>query len=298
MRWLQISITSPAEYVEPLTHLFNLHGEGSASVEHPGGYNRDEGETPNPSDWITIKGWLPFDETTDSRKTAIDVGIRLIRHFVDLPEIEEREVSDEEWRNQKFEPIRIGKNLVVVPKSAGFTRKNSDVVITLEPGLAFGTGHHPTTRMCLEEIEKIIKPNDRILDVGCGSGILSIAALALGAQHVIGIDIDNDAVNASIRNIKNAGFISQSTILSGSFPQDEVTDGDFDVVVANIAANVLITLAETLVATVAEGGVIITSGVLTTRINDVASAFESAGGKVQSTRQIEDWTTTLITRSR
>ena len=156
MRWLQISITSPSEYVEPLTHLFNLHGEGSASVEHPGGYNPDEGETPNPSDWITIKGWLPFDETTDSRKTSIDVGIRLIRHFVDLPEIEEQEVSDEEWRNQKFEPIRIGKNLVVVPKSADFNRKNSDVVITLEPGLAFGTGHHPTTRMCLEEIEKII----------------------------------------------------------------------------------------------------------------------------------------------
>ena len=152
MRWLQISITSPSEYVEPLTHLFNLHGEGSASVEHPGGYNPDEGETSNPNEWITIKGWLPFDATTDSRKTSIDVGVRLIRHFVDLPEIEEQEVNDEEWRNQKFEPIRIGKNLVVVPKSADFNRKNSDVVITLEPGLAFGTGHHPTTRMCLEAV--------------------------------------------------------------------------------------------------------------------------------------------------
>jgi len=152
--------------------------------------------------------------------------------------------------------------------------------------------------MCLEEIEKIIKPNDRVLDVGCGSGILSIAALALGAQHAIGIDIENDAVNASMRNVKDAGFVSQSTILSGSFPHDEVTDGDFDVVVANIAANVLITLAETLVATVAENGIIITSGVLKTRINDVVSAFEFAGGEVRSTRQIEDWTTTLIARAR
>tara|TARA_Y100000588_G_scaffold381214_1_gene466458 strand:- start:965 stop:1861 length:897 start_codon:yes stop_codon:yes gene_type:complete len=298
MRWLQISIKSPPEYVEPLTHLFNLHGEGSASVEHPGGYNPDEGETPNPTDWITIKGWLPFDETTESRKTAIDVGIRLIRHFVELPKIKQQEVNDEQWRNQKFAPIRIGKNLVILPRSADFKKKKSDVLITLEPGLAFGTGHHPTTRMCLEEIEKIIKPNDRILDVGCGSGILSIAALALGAQHATGMDIENDAVNASIRNVKDAGFLSQSTILSGSFPHDELTSGDFDIVVANIAANVLIKLADAIVATVAEDGIIIISGVLKTRINDVISAFEFAGGKVQSRRQLEDWTTTLIKRSR
>lgn len=298
MRWLQISIISPPEYVEPLTHLFNLHGEGSASIEHPGGYNPDEGEIPDPTDWVAIKGWLPFDKTTSSRKTAINVGVRLIRHFVDLPEIEEREVNDEEWRNQKFKPIRIGTNLVIVPKSAEFTGKTSDVVITLEPGLAFGTGHHPTTRMCLEEIETIVKPNDRFLDVGCGSGVLSVAALALGAQHAIGVDIENDAVNASIRNLNDAGFSAQSTILSGEFPQDKITNGDFDVVVANIAANVLIKNAEALVAAVAEDGVIITSGVLKTRVNDVVSTFESAGGKVQSTRQIEDWTTTLVTRSK
>ena len=298
MRWLQISIISPPEYVEPLTHLFNLHGEGSASVEHPGGYNPDEGEIPDPTDWVTIKGWLPFDDTTSSRKTAINVGVRLIRHFVNLPEIEEREVNDEEWRNQKFKPIRIGTNLMIVPKSAEFTGKTSDVVITLEPGLAFGTGHHPTTRMCLEEIETTVKPNDRFLDVGCGSGVLSIAALALGAQHAIGVDIENDAVNASIRNLNDAGFSAQSTILSGELPQDKITDGDFDVVVANIAATVLIKNAESLVAAVAEDGVIITSGMLKTRVDDVVSAFESAGGKVQSTRQIEDWITTLITRSK
>ncbi len=217
---------------------------------------------------------------------------------MDLPEIEEREVNDEEWRNQKFKPIRIGTNLMIVPKSAEFTGKTSDVVITLEPVLAFGTGHHPTTRMCLEEIETTVKPNDRFLDVGCGSGVLSIAALALGAQHAIGVDIENDAVNAAIRNLNDAGFSAQSTILSGELPQDKITDGDFDVVVANIAANVLIKNAESLVAAAAEDGVIIASGMLKTRVDDVVSAFESAGGKVQSTRQIEDWITTLITRSK
>jgi ribosomal protein L11 methyltransferase len=187
---------------------------------------------------------------------------------------------------------------MIVPKSAGFTGKTSDVVITLEPGLAFGTGHHPTTRMCLEEIETTVKPNDRFLDVGCGSGVLSIAALALGAQHAIGVDIENDAVNAAIRNLNDAGFSAQSTILSGELPQDKITDGDFDVVVANIAANVLIKNAESLIAAAAEDGVIIASGMLKTRVDDVVSAFESAGGKVQSTRQIEDWITTLITRSK
>lgn len=296
MRWLQLSIKAPPEYVEPLTHLFNIHGEGSASVEQPGGYNPDEGEKPDPSAWVTIRGWLPIDPTTESRKTAIDVGVRLIRHLIELPEIEEVEVTDDEWRNQKFDPIKVGKNLVIVPRSTKYESKPSDIVIELEPGLAFGTGHHPTTLMCLEEIEKAVKPGDRFLDVGCGSGVLSIAALALGAEHATGLDIEDDAVKSSIENLEEAGFTEQSTILAGSIPHDQVPEGGFDVVGANIAANVLIMLADPLIASVAEGGVIITSGVLETRLDEVVEAFKAVGGAVESSRKIEDWTATRITR--
>lgn len=297
MRWLQISIKGPPEYVEPLTHLFNIHGEGSASVERQGGYNPDEGEEPDPTAWVTIKGWIPLDRTTESRKTSIDVGVRLIRHLVDLPEIEELEVSDDEWRNQKFEPIKVGKNLVIVPRSSKYDSNPSDVIIELEPGLAFGTGHHPTTLMCLEEIEKAIKPGNSFLDVGCGSGVLSIAALALGAGHAVGLDIDDDAVISSNANLAEAGFTEKSTIFSGSIPHAQVPDGSFDVIGANIAANVLISLAEPLIASVADDGVIITSGVLDVRLDDVLSAFKAVGGEVKSSRQIEDWTATLITRA-
>ena len=297
MRWLQLSIKAPPEYVEPLTHLFNIHGEGSASVERPGGYNPDEGETPDPTIWVTIRGWLPLDPTTECRKTAIDVGVRLIRYLVDLPEIEEIEVSDDEWRNQRFEPIRIGSNLVIVPRSTEFTSRPTDVVIELEPGLAFGTGHHPTTLMCLEEIEKVLIPGDRFLDVGCGSGVLSIAALALGAEFAVGLDIEDDAVISSKANLAEAGYSDKSTILAGSVPHDEVPDSGFDVVGANIAANVLIMLAEPLIASVAKDGVIITSGVLEERLDDVVAAFEAAGGRVESSRKIEDWTATRIVRS-
>jgi ribosomal protein L11 methyltransferase len=296
MRWLQLSIKAPPEYVEPLTHLFNIHGEGSASVEQPGGYNPDEGEKPDPSAWVTIRGWLPIDPTTESRKTAIDVGVRLIRHLIELPEIEEVEVTDDEWRNQKFDPIKVGENLVIVPRSTKYESKPSDIVIELEPGLAFGTGHHPTTLMCLEEIEKAVKPGDRFLDVGCGSGVLSIAALALGAEHATGLDIEDDAVKSSIENLEEAGFTEQSTILAGSIPHDQVPEGGFDVVGANIAANVLIMLAEPLIASVAEGGVIITSGVLEIRLDEVVEAFKAVGGAVESSRKIEDWTATRITR--
>jgi len=297
MRWLQISIKGPPEYVEPLTHLFNIHGEGSASVERQGGYNPDEGEEPDPTAWVTIKGWIPLDRTTESRKTSIDVGVRLIRHLVDLPEIEELEVSDDEWRNQKFEPIKVGKNLVIVPRSSKYDSNPSDIIIELEPGLAFGTGHHPTTLMCLEEIEKAIKPGNNFLDVGCGSGVLSIAALALGAGHAVGLDIDDDAVISSNANLAEAGFTEKSTIFSGSIPHAQVPDGSFDVIGANIAANVLISLAEPLISSVADDGVIITSGVLDVRLDDVISAFKAVGGEVKSSRQIEDWTATLITRA-
>ena len=297
MRWLQLSIKAPPEYVEPLTHLFNTHGEGSAAVIQPGGFNPDEGESPDPTAWVTVRGWLPLDPTTQSRMTAIDVGVRLIRHLVNLPEIEGIEVNDDEWRNQKFDPIRVGKNLVIVPRSAQFTKKPTDVVIELEPGLAFGTGHHPTTLMCLEEIEKVLKPGDKFLDVGCGSGVLSIAALALGAGHAVGLDIENDAVISSKANLAEAGFTEKSTILGGSIPHEQVPDGGFDVVGANIAANVLIILAEPLLASVSDDGVIITSGVLDTRLDDVVAQFEAAGGVVQSSRKIEDWTATQFARA-
>ena len=157
MRWLQLSIQAPPEYVEPLTYLFNTHGDSSASVEVAGGYNPDEGEKPDPTAWVVIRGWLPLDSTTQSRKTAIDVGVRLIKHLVDLPELEEKVISDEEWSNQKFRPIKVGKNLVILPRSAEYKPNVNDVLVELDPGLAFGTGHHPTTLMCLEEIEKVIR---------------------------------------------------------------------------------------------------------------------------------------------
>ncbi|MDA1279689.1 MAG: 50S ribosomal protein L11 methyltransferase [Chloroflexi bacterium] len=297
MRWLQLSIEAPPEYVEPLTHLFNLHGEGSASVERSGGFNPDEGEAPDPTAWVTIRGWLPIDPTTQSRQSAIDLGVRLIRHFVDLPEIEAVEVSDDMWRNQKFEPIRVGTNLVIVPRSAEYSVRKSDVVIELEPGLAFGTGHHPTTLMCLEEIEKVLKPGGRFLDVGCGSGILSIAAIALGAAHAVCLDIDTEAVRSSSANLVQAGYESRASIHEGSLPHVEAPDRSFDLVVANIAANVLIRLALPIISTVIEDGAIITSGVLDSRLDEVIAAFEAVGGVVQSTRRIEDWTATRITRS-
>lgn len=296
--WLQLTIKAPPEYVEPLTHLFNLHGEGTASVERPGGFNPDEGETPDPAAWVTIRGWLPIDPTTESRRTAIDVGVRLIRHLVDLPELEEQEVTDDEWRNQRFEPIRVGTNLVIVAGSTNFIGRDSDIVIELEPGLAFGTGHHPTTLMCLEEIEKAVKPGSRFLDVGCGSGVLSIAALALGAEHAVGLDIDDDAVVSSATNLEAAGYSGQATILHGTIPHPEVPDGTFEVVAANISAKALIELAGPLISSVSANGVIITSGVLETRLDDVNAAFESAGGVVQSSRKIEDWTATRFTRAR
>jgi len=151
--------------------------------------------------------------------------------------------------------------------------------------------------MCLEEIEKVLKPGDRFLDVGCGSGVLSIAALALGAEFAVGLDIEDDAVISSKANLAEAGYSDKSTILPGSIPNEEVPDGGFDVVGANIAANVLIMLAEPLIASVAKDGVIISSGVLDTRLDDVVAAFEAAGGRVESSRKIEDWTATRIVRS-
>lgn len=289
MRWLELSTRAPPEFAEPLTHLFARYGEGGVVVEEAGGYNPDEGEQPSPDAPVTVRTYLPVDATTDDRKAQIDLGVRLISHLCSLSPLQERILEQSEWEHQEFEAIRVGRRLVVAPAGARWDRRPGDAVVTLDPGLAFGTGHHPTTRMCMVYLEDVVTSGCRILDVGCGSGILTLAALRLGAGAAVAVDIEDDAVKSTRDNLRRNALLARATVVPGTLPTPAAPPGAFDVTVANISANALTALAEPLVASLRPGGVFVGSGVLEERRGEVEAALAGAGAVITDVARAGDW---------
>ena len=156
--------------------MFYRYGHGGVAVEEEGGYNPDEGETPSAADWVTLKTYLPLNSTTRERRNRIDLGVRLVAHAYPVSTLQERVLTEEDWESswkEHFYVLRVGDRTVICPTWRDYEPRKTDVVITLDPGMAFGTGHHPTTRMCLQHLECLVRPGVDVLDVGCGSGILS-----------------------------------------------------------------------------------------------------------------------------
>ena len=179
------------------------------------------------------------------------------------------------------------------PSWTEYAAKPGEVVVRLDPGMAFGTGHHPTTRLCLAELERRMRPGARVLDVGTGSGILAIAAAGLGASSVVGLDRDATACTVARRNVRANGPARRVRIVRGSIPRAGVSG--FDIVLANISAKVLTELASPLARTLAPDGLLIASGVLEEQSASVAEAFRGAGLRVDEVRAMEDWVVIVAT---
>ena len=206
-------------------------------------------------------------------------------------------VKDEDWENnwkQYYKPLAIGEKLLVVPEWLNPENPDNRVVVLLDPGMIFGTGAHASTQMCMRELERAIQGGEQVLDLGSGSGILSITALLLGASHATGVDIDPKAEDIARQNAAiNQIFADRFTALTGCVIGDaalmEKLEAHYDVVLANIVADVIIPLAPVVPQFLVEDSVFICSGILNTRLSEVISALESAGLQVLSTEQQEDW---------
>lgn len=209
--------------------------------------------------------------------------------------IDERTVDEEDWAEswkEHFHVERFGERLVVVPSWRTFDPQPSDVVLTLDPGMAFGTGQHETTRMCLETIERLVTPGARVLDVGCGSGILSVAAARLGARDVVAVDVDEHCVRITKENAQANGVGAIVRAGEGSLGADwpfDVPAAGFDVVVANIIAPVIIAVARELVAALAPSGRLVASGIIGEREAETCAALEATGARIDSMRAMRDW---------
>lgn len=298
-RWLEISVDLAAEFAEPVTHLFSRYGDGRVFVAQTGDWDADEIESElDTTGAITVFGYLKIDDTIDDRKGMIDIGLRLMTEIADVRAQRERIVSPDEWENQSFPTIRVGRRIVISPWSPddGQPEKSQskDVQIYLSPGLAFGTGSHPTTRLCLNQIEEEYErgrlAESQILDVGCGSGVLAIAALKMGASNAWCLDIDETAIRAVRDNLVMSGVSDRARVLEGSVPNPNLPDASFDYVFANITSKVLIDIAGALIEKTKPGGTILASGILIDQVDAVKEVFvQNQTATVIDTLKESDW---------
>jgi len=282
--WQELSITVPHEYVEPISYLFGRYGKG-VSTELAG-----EGK-------VLLRTYL---ETGSRQRMArIDVGVRLVGAIEPIGDLEIRELpEDEDWMESwksNFGILRIGKRLVIKPTwlELDFTASPDDIVIEIDPGIAFGTGYHPTTDTCLQAMEQHIAPGMTVLDLGTGSGILTIAAIKLGAGLVTALDIDSQAVTAARRNFKRLGINKQVRLGQGSVPHPTAPAGDFDLAVANISARGVADRCPFILTALKPGALFIASGLLNTQKEEVAAVVEPLGFSLISEWPQEEWTTLL-----
>ena len=293
MNWLELSVETDPELVEPLSQVFIRYGSGGVLVEEAGGHNPDEGERP-PGGPVVLKTYVPLDGTSRGRRDRIDVGVRLVARVGPVTELRERVLDEAEWQDawkEHFHALRVGERVVVAPTWRDYVPKPSDVVVRLDPGMAFGTGHHPTTRTCLEVVEALARPGARALDVGCGSGILAIAAVKLGAASAFGLDVDAVAVRSARENAAENGVEGRVTLAEGTLPHAGAPAGAFDLVVANISSKVVSELAPHLARAAAPGGVVVASGIIEDHSEATAQRLAAAGLAAAERRVDGDWVT-------
>ena len=291
-------MAADVEAVEAVSEILGRVAPGGTSVE-PAFELTDEGlgarvDTTKPA---IVRAYLPArDEAATARAVAeASEALGHLQAFGLRPigELTTRVVHEEDWAQAwkaHFPVIRIGRRLVIKPTWRRHRREPDDIVLALDPGMAFGTGLHPTTRLCLAALESIADAGTlegrRVLDVGCGSGILAIAAAKLGASSVVGVDTDPIAIESTEANAARNGLTKGIIARRGSLPTG---DAAFDVVLANLIAGLLVTLAPQLRDELRPGGILLASGIFVDREADVRGAFEGAGLTVTGRSTEGEW---------
>lgn len=298
MRWLELTIEAAAEDVEPVAELFRRFGHGGVVIEENVIVSEDgDSYSVNPQKPALVKTYLPMDKSVRQQKKKIADGLRYLSMIHPFGPLVQKELAEEDWANawkEHFHVHRVGEHIVVKPSWREYPPAEDDVVIEIDPGMAFGTGLHPSTKLCLVAIERLLEPGTSVLDLGTGSGILAIGAAKLGAASVLALDTDTVAVAAATENVKANGLEEIIRVSQCTLGQGQETLGPFNLIVANIIARVINELAEEMLRCVAQGGVMICGGILDERLGEVVSRFETLGAKVHEVCAEDDWRTVII----
>ncbi|HNN14428.1 MAG TPA: 50S ribosomal protein L11 methyltransferase [Anaerolineales bacterium] len=295
MNWLEVSLTVNGELAESVADVLARFAPNGVMTEQGVRFvnDEDEGTATGP---ITVRAYLEVNDQLEETRQKIEESLYYLGMITPVPTPTYKQIADQNWMEawkQHYKPILIGEGLLILPAWLD----NPDpkrIPIKIDPGMAFGTGTHPTTQLCLELMERSVNSNWRlVIDVGCGSGILSIAALKRGAEKVLGVDIDIESVKNSRENADLNGIGEELTLGQGSVT--EVLAGQFafksaPLVVANILAPVLIRLFDAGLADLIEpNGEIILSGILDHQAENVIEAGQAKGLKRGEIRQMKDW---------
>ncbi|MGH2581729.1 MAG: 50S ribosomal protein L11 methyltransferase [Anaerolineales bacterium] len=290
--WLRISLVVDPELAEAVSEVLARHIPGGIAIESTAveASLEDEGRAVGP---LRVTGYIPVDEQLETTRLQIEQGLRYLSMIQPVPQPTYETIHSQNWMEawkQHYRPLEVGEHLLILP--AWMPPPPGDrIPICIEPGMAFGTGVHPTTQLILQLLEKYVKPGDSLIDVGCGSAILAIAAAKLGAAPVVAVDIDAQA----LENARHNAGLNDVQIEIGQGSVAELLEGEFslrhaDIVVANILAPVLSRLLDKGLAQLLKpGGSLILSGILAEQEGSVLQAVEAANLHVLDKVQIEDW---------
>lgn len=300
-QWLELSSLVEPEAVESVSAAFAEFGQGVA-IEQAVESSRDGDVVNLPADApVLVKTYLSLaDPNVDERKAQLEKAVWALGKLRQVGALQVRTLRESDWANawkEYFFVHRVGERTVIVPswREAEYTPRADDVVLLLDPGMAFGTGLHPTTRLCLRAVEELVRPGMRVLDVGAGSGILSIAAARLGARRVLAIEIDPVAAGVCAENATRNRVSDAVEVRAGTLSAEDVTF-EADVVLANITIATLLELHPLLAAHLASGGIAVLSGVLAERAHELIGALQQAGWQHVSTEQEQDWVAIRVRR--
>ncbi|MCI0478209.1 MAG: 50S ribosomal protein L11 methyltransferase [Anaerolineales bacterium] len=285
MNWIELSVQTDAEGAEAAAALLNEMVETGAAIEQT--IIPDAGEKFDPARAFTVRAFFSSDQREQLQR--VQESLWHLAQLRPLSEPRVRELAEEDWAEawkKYYTILHVGKHLVIKPSWLKYAPRADDIVIELDPGMAFGTGLHPTTRLCMLALEEYQTGAPRVLDVGTGSGILSITAAKLGAREILARDIDPVAVETATRNVAINRAESVVRVERGSI---DAACNPFDLICINILAEVIVELAPALSAALRPGGIVIASGILDFKSDDVVDALNAVGIEIVEKKQEEDW---------
>ncbi|REK77422.1 50S ribosomal protein L11 methyltransferase [Paenibacillus paeoniae] len=318
MKWHEITIGTTEEATEMISNFLHEMGAGGVSIEESGTLNKPRDtsfgewyELPLndiPEGQAVIKGYFPEGTDTEELIAALKPRVEELKEFdidTGLVTYEVIEVDDDDWATawkQYFKPVRVSDTLTIKPTWEEYEASEGERIIELDPGMAFGTGTHPTTALCLQTLESVVKGGEEMIDVGTGSGILAIGACRLGVKGVLALDLDPVAVSSAIDNVNLNGLSQQIEVklsdLLGVLREEQPAAENrnafsvtvpVDLVVANILAEVILLFVDDVYQSLKPGGIYIASGVYKNKESDVENGLVAYGFQIIEKRRDEDW---------
>lgn len=300
MDWKELAVTVSTQAVEAVAELFYTAGCTGVVIEDTnllrgyikgGSWDYHDFKLPEETEVAVVKGYFADDEILQARTKSIEEGLGTLLEFSPGLVIRLRQdvVRDEDWETSWkafFKPQRIGERIVIKPTWEEYEYQENDLIIQLDPGMAFGTGTHATTSLCIRALERTVQPGQQVFDIGTGSGVLAVTAALLGAK-VKAVDLDPVAVRVARENTALNGLENKIQVYLGNLA-DEL-DSSADLVVANIIADVIIVLATDLDRILKPGGICLASGIISSRQADVECEFSARGLKVERVDEEGGW---------